>query len=448
MNLRPDLSEDKVTVHIFLSRTMNNLIHIKLEFLSLSIFVNAPLDLESKFINVNRKHSIKPGGQQEILEESFYYTDPKLKEFARSKITLNYENPYFTYSLTFQLSTFPQTALNWLGCFSEFLHRNSKNYTEILIHADNHVKIIAMDNERHHSMYMAKYVYFLDSILSLRCANPLAKDPYLHVFDVLSKIITAYQTEMTKPRYFVNYIEIEKRFKILYSDIFNIFFNKNNKLDVKLNALIEISREFINNNQQAELNFLLQSLNHIVRKQLLMNNKFSEVERDFFQYAECCLDKGKLKIINIESNPGYQRHFSYGKKFYRFYVMRIKEFAKQLGLGFKHHANLRVEIVFDEISTKKLMDMGLHITLPYIKRYLYLENTMSILTHQSDTRFNIMQTLPIDALCNILSHVEIIPKKIYQDYPDKQLLLFPVVNEENDIVESALEYTNHLTPGM
>jgi len=335
---------------------------------------------------------------QELLEA----TDAKFEMLQKGDTNFDeffdgHHSIYYRSSVIYDLPSSPYRALNWLGCFFYFLPNISKRFDAIHIGhktSANPLQTASPQTTESRLQYFDEYLAknricptdqtlffaFVKSLLELKTEiNP--SDPYQYVFNELEKITAIYHKEKDQGNNFIKCIATSKRYEILAPDLMQALFSRTSNENLKITKLLDFAHLYRKIHSEEELNLFLNNIHRLWKRDLFAlcigkkafdgnNYDWDFTEWNFLLYAEFILKNNRLCIVNLNANRGYQSYYQEGKSNYEVFAKEMEHLAHILSLSFEPNCNFHYELVFDEPSTLKLKNLGLHLTSTFVKNRL------------------------------------------------------------------------------
>jgi hypothetical protein len=397
--------ETVLDIHVYIKEhdingKKKNVIEIRFDILGIDINLrdSLPENLYEKFENHTRNNNDYRNAD---LTQIILNTEKKNKNFPHShvtgmKIADGSSHLYENYSITYYLPTEPHQILNWFACFSHYINHvkrtdciHLKKYSPFSIEDEtgqqNSLSMKDYANKKNLSNGIV--LALLDSLIALKPESEA--DPYYDAICAIEKITGVYREGRSKRKPFIYFIQTEKRFELLMPEIKSKLFNIATNHKQKTTLLVDLCRQLISKNQQADISFVIKSLNYLARKKLFAlclgqraHNKGiytdNYTEWYFLQNAEFRLDKidneTVLSIVNLTDNPGYNHYYAKGKQNHNIFQPEMEFLADVWKMSYLPGCDFHHKITFSAASTKKLLSFGVHQSLEKIQKQLYKEN--------------------------------------------------------------------------
>lgn len=323
--------------------------------------------------------------------------------FCRDKI-----KKYQHVSVTYTLSTNPHLAMYQIWSFVTAAIPRNRNYESTTIyfsaalfnyfHGKEQQKLIDLSGEFDSNNAVHESLATSELLQNLQQYSEVAG--YKNTMEAL-KIITAHYLKQ-KPNNgrLLDCLEVDTYCMLLQKPLTELFLNQEITSIKKINALLSHARTYIAADKKEELNSQINSLHALAIKHFIApcigqvshegftkkNQVTYNVHYTELSLLECAefawREDGRLSIINLQSNKGYQNNYAPGQ---RNHGGLLKEELLYLGhiLGFEvdTDSDYDKEIIFTRECSKKLQNKGLHITLNYIKSLLHAQNQSVFFKH-------------------------------------------------------------------
>ena len=204
----------------------------------------------------------------------------------------------------------------------------------------------------------------------------------------------------------------------------------------RLYFLLDTVRELIANNTKDQINFVIEELNLQLKEklfescigkvshqgQMLKSDELHDIDRyrhsrkSYYGYTELSFltesvftlrEDKRMSIANIQKNPMYETMYASGKRNAGILRTELEYLFKIIGLECDEDSDFDNEIIFKPAYTKKLIDLGVHYNVNYIKNLLFAQNQFRLLTkswHAEESRSgeNALKRLPLEYVSHTL----------------------------------------------
>lgn len=164
-------------------------------------------------------------------------------------------------------------------------------------------------------------------------------------------------------------------------------------------AFAQLNEIIVDGNAWVKNKWLSQCIGKEAYAGLYYGPEYSELEL----LAECeyvLQSDGRICAV-ISETTVFAQLYAKGKKYHNQLQKELEHLASTLGLEFSSDTDFYHKLIFTPASSKQLMDIGLHLNVAYMKKYIFCKNSYQTLFGKSGFGVGKFQELPFELIDKI-----------------------------------------------